>query len=466
MDASQTTRTHQEAVELLARSEARWSRLDALLRRLVTRLTYAADGRLPVLDKTLSTIRLQVREPLEEAALEPLLSTLSDAIKALDEAPATPVAPVAATPEPAIAAASTAIDDGSAPPAFTAALSTGQVLLALIDRLRLDENSVERLEALRTTIDGTADAAELAIQAEALAGLVNRHCQRIGEAKAAAERLLKHVTVQLEELAVYLAREDMSHRDGESAREQLDTHVIGEITALTQEVREAIELGDLQEKVQSRLGTITSHLKEFRQREDAREREWQARNEQLSQRIRELERSSLAMEASLRHEQTLASTDPLTGVANRLVFEQHMAQACLQTAQSGTVHSLLVLDIDRFKQINDNFGHAAGDRALRIVAEQLRAGMRSDDLLARYGGEEFVVVLAGAGADGAMRVAEALRKRIENLGFHGQQRPVRITLSCGVTVVRPDDTPDIAFERADSALYRAKRSGRNRCEMI
>jgi diguanylate cyclase len=172
------------------------------------------------------------------------------------------------------------------------------------------------------------------------------------------------------------------------------------------------------------------------------------------------------MEATLRHEQALASTDPLTGVANRLVFEQHMADACLRIAQGGGETSLLVLDIDRFKEINDSFGHAAGDRALRIVAEQLRAGLRSDDLLARYGGEEFVVVLSGVGAEAALRVAESLRKRIENLGFHGQQRPVRITLSCGVTVLRGDDSPDTAFERADSALYRAKRGGRNRSELL
>lgn len=470
MDARPTTRSHQEAVDLLEQSEARWSRLDALLRRLVTRLTYAADGRAQELDQTLADIRRQVRDPLDEEALEPMLSILSDAIKALDELPLSH-APTPPPPEPVPEAAPTQdsndlSDQRDAPPVFTVALSVGQVLLALIDRLRLDDTAAERLDALRDTIDGSSDPAELAIQAEALASVVNRHCQRIGEAKAAAERLLKHVTHQLEELAVYLAREDMSHRDGESAREQLDSHVLGEINALSQEVRDAIELNELQAKVHSRLGAITGHLKDFRLREDAREREWQAPTEQMSQRIRELERSAQAMEATIRHEQALASTDPLTGVANRLVFEQHMAHACLQAAQNGTRHSLLVLDIDRFKQINDNFGHAAGDRALRIVAEQLRAGMRSDDLLARYGGEEFAVVLAGAGAEGAMRVAEALRKRIENLGFHGQQRPVRITLSGGVTVLRPDDTPESAFERADSALYRAKRNGRNRCEMI
>ncbi len=421
MESSSSTRTQQQAIEQLERSEARWLRLDALLRRLVTRLTYAADGRAVALDASLGNIRRQVRDAVDEPGLEALLSELGEAIKALDE------------PPPAAASA-------TAPPhPFTEALSTGQVLLALVDRLRLDDDAV---------------------------ALVNRHCHRIGEARAAAERLLKHVTEQLEELAVYLAREDMSHRDGESARDQLDHEVLGEIRALTEHVAQAQELSELQVEVQQRLGAISGHLKTFRQREAAREREWQARTEQMGQRIRELERSAQAMEATLRHEQALASTDPLTGVANRLVFEQHMADACLRIAQEGGEVSLLVLDIDRFKEINDSFGHAAGDRALRIVAEQLRAGLRSDDLLARYGGEEFVVVLSGTGAEAAMRVAESLRKRIESLGFHGQQRPVRITLSCGVTVLRGDDSPDSAFERADGALYRAKRGGRNRCELI
>lgn len=444
MEATPTAAS--DALAQLERSRANWSRLDALLRRLVTRLTYAADGRGPALDVALATIRRQVRDPIDEAGLEPLLTELGEAIKALDE----PAAPSG---------------KGAEPLPFTEALSVGRVLLALVDRLKLGNEALDRLEALRETISSSTDPATLAIQADAVAALVNRQYEKLGEARDAAERLLKHVTEQLEELAVYLAREDMSHRDGASARERLDQEVLGEIRELESEVASARELGALQAQVQQRLGTISVHLKNFRQREEAREQEWKARTEQMGQRIRELERSAQAMEATLRQEQALASTDPLTGVANRLVFEQHIADACLRAARSGAKSSLLVLDIDRFKQINDSFGHAAGDRALRIVAEQLRAGLRSDDLLARYGGEEFVVILAGVGAEAALRAAESLRRRIESLGFHGQQRPVRITLSCGVTVLRPEDSPESAFERADSALYKAKRGGRNRCEL-
>jgi diguanylate cyclase len=185
----------------------------------------------------------------------------------------------------------------------------------------------------------------------------------------------------------------------------------------------------------------------------------------MSQRIRELEHSARSMEVSLRQEHELASTDLLTGIANRMIFEQHMARACLARARGGSETCLLVLDIDRFKHINDKFGHAAGDRALRIVAEQLKAVLRPDDMLARYGGEEFVAVLPDTALENGREIAEALRNCIEGIGFRGQQQPVRITLSCGITALRVDDTPESAFDRADRALYQAKRGGRNRCEV-
>ncbi|MDE2281010.1 MAG: GGDEF domain-containing protein, partial [Xanthomonadaceae bacterium] len=124
--------------------------------------------------------------------------------------------------------------------------------------------------------------------------------------------------------------------------------------------------------------------------------------------------------------------------------------------------SLLMVDIDHFKDINDRLGHGAGDRALRIVAEQLQATLRPGDFLARYGGEEFVAILE-AGAEEAMHVAERLRERLERTRFRSQDQPVRLTLSCGVATVQSDDTPESVFDRADRALYQAKRAGRNRC---
>jgi len=446
MNAQQPERPEQEILAQLERSEARWSRIDMLLRRLAARLTYAAEGRTPQLDATLGEIRRQVREPLDEAALEPLFAALTHAVKSLDELPQqTAVAVAVAVPT---------------------AHAGNAVLLALLDRLSPELASSARFATLRQAIADASDASALARQAEALAGLVNRQYRQLGEQRAAAERLLTHVKLQLEELAQYLTREDADHQDGNSARQEFDSHLISEIDALGTQMQQTCDLGALQKQVQSRLGTITARLKIFREREGARERDWQARAERMNQRISELEQSTQTMEASLRQEQQLASTDPLTGIANRLMLEQHMTEACLQVAQAGAETCLLVLDIDHFKNINDSFGHAAGDRALRIVAQQLQARLRADDVLARYGGEEFVAVLAATRQDAGLQVAEMLRTCIEGIGFRGQQQPVRITLSCGLTALRAGDTPDSAFERADRALYQAKRGGRNRCEVL
>ena len=446
MNAQQPERPEQEILAQLERSEARWSRIDMLLRRLAARLTYAAEGRTPQLDATLGDIRRQVREPLSEEALEPLFTALTHAVKSLDDLP--PQATTVTTPPlPSVDA-------------------VGAILLALLDRLSPELASSARFDALRHAIAGASDTSALALQAEALAGLVNRHHRQLGEQRAAAERLLTHVKLQLEELAQYLTREDADHHDGNSARQEFDNHLISEIDALGTQMQQTCDLGSLQEQVQSRLGTITARLKVFREREGARERDWQARAELMNQRISELERSTQTMEASLRQEQQLASTDPLTGIANRLMLEQHMSEACLQVRQNGAETCLLVLDIDHFKDINDSYGHAAGDRALRIVAQQLQARLHADDLLARYGGEEFVAVLAATRQDAGLQVAEMLRTCIEGISFRGQQQPVRITLSCGLTTLRAGDTPDSAFERADRALYQAKRGGRNRSEVL
>jgi diguanylate cyclase len=443
MDIKEALRSRQEAVERFKRAEAHWSLIDVLLRRLSTCLSNAADGRTAVLDNVLAELRQRLREPVGKEALEGLLARLTKAARSLDELP--PAHPASAQPTE---------------------LPAARLLLVLIERLRLDGAPAAELVSIREAIVTAADDAALAPQAEALAELVNRYHRQLGEHRAAAERLLDLVHRQLDELARYLRREHADHRESSGSRQELDRDLTGEIDGLGSQMEQAQDLHTLHQAVQSRLGAITAYLKSFREREDARERDWQARSAQMNQRILELEHSARTMEASLRQEHELASTDPLTGLANRLVFERHMATSCLERARGGAEACLLVLDIDRFKHINDNFGHAAGDRALRIVAEQLKAVLRPEDVLARYGGEEFVAVLPNTGVETGREIAEALRNCIESIGFRGQQRPVRITLSCGITALRADDTPESAFERADRALYQAKHGGRNRCEIL
>ena len=121
--------------------------------------------------------------------------------------------------------------------------------------------------------------------------------------------------------------------------------------------------------------------------------------------------------------------------------------------------------MDHFKALNDRYGHAAGDRALKAISDVLAGALRESDFLARHGGEEFVALLPKTGRDAAANVAEKLRQAVEALQFQYRDQRVAVTVSCGGAEFRPGDTPASVFERADGALYRAKQAGRNRAEL-
>lgn len=161
----------------------------------------------------------------------------------------------------------------------------------------------------------------------------------------------------------------------------------------------------------------------------------------------------------------VARTDRLTGAASRRVLEQRLVEAFERCREEGGGFAVVLADLDHFKRINDGFGHAAGDRALRAVAEVLLAPSRGADLCARWGGEEFVLLLEGTAGDAALEIAERLRRRIEGLAIDADGRSLELTMSFGVAafpelhVRRPEEL----VELADAALYTAKRLGRNLC---
>jgi diguanylate cyclase (GGDEF)-like protein len=156
--------------------------------------------------------------------------------------------------------------------------------------------------------------------------------------------------------------------------------------------------------------------------------------------------------------------DALTGLPNRRLFEDRIATAIAEADRFGHPLSLLAIDIDHFKQLNDAHGHQAGDEALVAVARTLARGVRAVDTVARIGGEEFVIILSRADAIEASRVAEKLRREIAALSLRGSrdQPLVHLSISIGVAQRRPGENASSWLERADQALYEAKRAGRNR----
>ena len=164
-----------------------------------------------------------------------------------------------------------------------------------------------------------------------------------------------------------------------------------------------------------------------------------------------------------RRAQYEAATDPLTGLSNRGVFNSVLPREISRALRYGAALTLLMVDVDNLKVINDRAGHSAGDRSLQQVATALRGGLRDSDHVFRYGGDEFAVLLVGSEGAAALEVAERLRSQMDALPDDACD--VKPTLSLGVAALRASDTPEALFERADAALYRAKKAGRNRaCE--
>ena len=157
--------------------------------------------------------------------------------------------------------------------------------------------------------------------------------------------------------------------------------------------------------------------------------------------------------------------DPLTALHNRRYLSSHLDTLFEESADRGRALSVLLIDVDRFKAINDTHGHDAGDDVLRELAFRLRRNIRGIDLACRHGGEEFVVVMPDKSLDSGYLIGERLRQCIAAAPFvvGAHNRPVNVTASMGVSALKyENDTPDLILKRADQALYCAKRDGRNR----
>lgn len=164
-------------------------------------------------------------------------------------------------------------------------------------------------------------------------------------------------------------------------------------------------------------------------------------------------------EGLLREKEYLAATDPLTGISNRLRFGQVLDEEAQRKRRNKTPMALVIFDIDRFKRINDSFGHNVGDEVLKTLAQLVAAQIRATDFFGRWGGEEFILLLRDDGCDAAFATAEKLRRQIADTAFPSVGA---ITCSFGVTAWEEDDSATTLIARADQALYLSKQRGRNR----
>lgn len=182
----------------------------------------------------------------------------------------------------------------------------------------------------------------------------------------------------------------------------------------------------------------------------------------LSERVRSDNEFIAKRLGMLRQAEVNAVTDALTGLGNRHWMQEMFNRELARAQHKGSPLCLMMVDIDDFKLVNDQFGHIAGDRILAAVAEALRDRLRPTDLIARFGGDEFAILLPGIALEQAQVTGERLREQVANATLPGSK--THVTISVGVTSATPEDMIDTLVHRADSAMYAAKAAGRNRVE--
>lgn len=292
---------------------------------------------------------------------------------------------------------------------------------------------------------------------------IARHDQLLGQAFAGAGRLLEARALLLR--AIERCRAGGSRQTRCLALLELAgvEERRGEPAAAIAALREHISLqqGVFDEMLEGRLRAAQQRaVLDAARAEAGRERQ---RAEELGALNRELE-AALATQRELQSQLLeLARTDPLTGLHNRRYLRERLDAELQRARRTPRPLCLLLLDVDHFKRINDQYGHLVGDDVLVELSRRLRGSLRASDLVARWGGEEFCVALLDTDPTAACAVAEALRMRVAGPAFETRSGPVPATISVGVAAVHPEQLDvDDTLRRADLALYEAKRRGRDR----
>ena len=407
--------------------------------------------------------------PLEEPAPESALAAFIEAPQVEVDAPdqtsigSLSLPPVLEIPEPDELQSDGiyALPDSPEPSYSSVAKHIEDTLLGLLEDLSLPERHRPQAEAMRERLAHGLNWYELIPILDDLAVLM---LAITDSGQHEFEAYLKQLNERLEAFQGHLQVASEGHADSSLAARELDTQIREQVDGLQSSVQEAADLNSLKQVLESHLEGLLGTMDEHQQQRDQREQEVAARLKTLAERVANMEQEAQGYREHLEVQRQKALLDPLTGLPNRAAWSERLDHEVNAWHQRGNSLSLAMLDLDHFKRINDGYGHLAGDKVLKIIANVLSKRLRPTDFIARFGGEEFVLLMPDSALAEALAVAQVLRAAIEACPFHFKGEPVTITVSMGVAQFQPGERSDLALKRADEALYRAKAAGRNQVQ--
>jgi len=451
---------YRELVRDYETKEREWSTLEHALRAAAGKLAFAAMGQNAALDEAVESVLKALRADLSAANLD---ASMSGLVRALQLPPAEE-APIVANPAAAMVAppARPAATMQASSPA-SASVDVEALLRGLLVALARTPVLAEVAGKLERKLDAGVAAADWAPYLRSVADSVAAVIAAIQSQHRELEEFLEQVTRQLAEFEDWTTWQEGQAKSRQADTIGLEHTVTAEMRGLNKEVEDSRDLTALKVKVQSRLDTVAQQLLAFRDSEGRRLAESQKRAVELKREVTKLKGRTTELIRLCADQENRLMLDSLTGVHSRYAYEQRLEEEYQRWQRHAQPLTFSIWDVDLFKRVNDTCGHDAGDRLLRGIADILGRYKRVEDFLARIGGEEFVLLLPMTALGAAKIVTEKLRAAVERTEFrhHGQQ--VSVTISCGLTEFRANDTPTVVYERADQALYQAKLQGRNRC---
>jgi diguanylate cyclase len=343
--------------------------------------------------------------------------------------------------------------------------SIDEVMTTLLERLTTIQGTDSTAQEIQARVDKGVNDDQWPETLNEIATSISDALRNLEHEKRELESFIVNVTAQLGEVTEAISvdqKEQQSNHEDTLALQSLVEEGMG---LIQKNVQSTNDLQQLKSEISKNVDEIRDGVDDYADRFNVRHEATAERNLKLTEQLSQMEQETQELQIMLKENRAKLLYDALTGVYSRMAYDERIAQELARWTRYQTPFSYVILDIDHFKRVNDTFGHNAGDKALKIVAQMMLKYVRKSDYVFRIGGEEFVLLLTSTSAESASTFVEKMRAGIAASSFHFKGEPVNLTLSAGITETRADDDVETIYERADKALYKAKNAGRN-CQFI
>ncbi|MDD9304632.1 MAG: GGDEF domain-containing protein [Desulfobacter sp.] len=326
----------------------------------------------------------------------------------------------------------------------------------------LDKTYVKKLENVTAQIIRIQDSSDINDVRENIFALIFQYISQTSHEREKVNVFVKDIVSKILDIEAHFVNSYEQTNSLFSSNTGFETILSNEMNGLKKSSDMAASLDELKIKITQRLTSIENALHKKQRVDDAVSKlakenqvSFKSGFAKLKKELADATRYSEELEKKI-------NEDQLTGALNRRAYDKKIDEEMDRFLRYGNLFSLLLIDADEFKKINDRYGHSVGDRCLQEIIKRTHPLLRKNDMLARYGGEEFIIIMPETDEQGARSAAEKIRTTIEKIEFVYKNEKVKVTVSIGVSCVNKGDTKhEQVFERVDMAVYKAKENGRN-----